>query len=278
MTSISLGTGIGFPHLASMSGTNRPLGAPPAHDYDDDPEHHIARLTEAVAARDTFIAVAAHELRNPMTPLVGQIDLLLSAIRAGRVTPAQIEARLERIQHIVHRYMKRAEILLDVSRLTQGRLQLELEAIDLAALVRKVVGDFADHARRVNVPLTVVGPDSLRGIGDGLALEQIVENLVSNALKYGGCTPVEVRIEAHADTVRIQVRDHGPGIPQEARARVFEQFERAVGRGQRRTGFGVGLWVVRHLVEAMNGMVAIEDATGGGALFSVILPLQVTSA
>lgn len=249
-----------------------------ASEDDGDPSLRIAGLTEAVAARDTFIAVAAHELRNPMTPLIGQVDLLLSAIRAGRCTLPQIEQRLERIQRIVHRYMKRAEILLDVSRLTQDRLQLELEPVDVAALVRKVVDDFAEDARRTGIPLTVGAPASLYGLGDALALEQIVENLVSNALKYGGCTPVEVRVEAYTEQLCIEVRDHGPGIPEHARARVFEQFERAVGRGERRTGFGVGLWVVRHLVEAMNGVVAIDDAAGGGAVFSVLLPIQVPGA
>ncbi len=239
---------------------------------DGDPSRRIEALTEAVAARDTFIAVAAHELRNPMTPLIGQVDLLLAAIRAGRYSHAEIEKRLQRIQHTVHRYMKRAEILLDVSRLTQGRLQLEQEQVDFAVLVRKVVNDFADDARRSGIVLTIIGPECLPGAGDGLALEQIVENLVSNALKYGAFTPVEAEVQARGDSVCIRVRDHGPGIPDEDRTRVFEQFERAVGRGERRSGFGVGLWVVRQLVEAMDGTVSIEDAPGGGASFSVTLP------
>ncbi len=235
----------------------------------------LAELTEAVAARDTFIAVAAHELRNPMTPILGQIDLLLSAIRAGRCRPEQVEQRLERIQHTVHRYLKRAAILLDVSRLTSGKLQLEPEAFDLAALLRDLAGAYADTARHAGVAIRVAVPTSLPGTWDRLAMEQILDNLISNALKYGAHSPVDLTAEACKEQVRIQVRDHGPGISASNRARVFQRFERAVGRGERRSGFGVGLWVVGRLVAAMEGTILIEDAAGGGALFAVILPLHV---
>ena len=235
----------------------------------------IADLTEAVAARDTFIAVAAHELRNPMTPIIGQVDLLLSAVKSGRCPPEQLEQRLERIQHSVRRYLKRAAILLDVSRLTSGMLQLEPEGFDLAQTLRDVADEFADAARRAGIPIRVAVPDSLRGTWDRLAVEQIVDNLVSNALKYGTRTPVEISAAACGEQVRIQVRDHGNGIPAADRQRIFQRFERAVGQGERRSGFGVGLWVVCRLVDAMDGTVAVDDAPGGGAMFIVMLPRHV---
>lgn len=235
----------------------------------------IAELTEAVEARDTFIAVAAHELRNPMTPVIGQVDLLLSAVRAGRCSPEQVEQRLERVQHTVRHYLKRAAVLLDVSRITSGKLLLELEPFDLALLLREVADEFADAARHAGVAITLAVPDSLPGAWDRLAVEQIVDNLVSNALKYGDRKPVELSAEAHGGQVRIQVRDHGGGIPADDRARIFQRFERAVGRGERHSGFGVGLWIVRQLAEAMDGAVAVEDAPGRGTLFTVTLPLHV---
>ena len=234
-----------------------------------------ADLTEAVAARDTFLAVAAHELRNPMTPIIGQVDLLLAAVRAGRCPPEQVEQRLERVQHSVRRYLKRAAVLLDVSRLNSGMLQLEPEGFDLAALLRDVADEFADAARRAGIAITVAAPESLRGTWDRLAVEQIVDNLVSNALKYGGRTPIEVSAAACGEQVRIQVRDHGTGISPGDRVRVFQRFERAVGQGERRSGFGVGLWVVCRLVETMEGTVIVDDAPSGGALFIVTLPRHV---
>lgn len=237
-----------------------------------------AELAAAVEARDTFMAVAAHELRNPMQPIIGQIELLLNAIRAGRCPPDQVERRLERVQHAMHHYMKRAGILLDVSRITSGKLQLELEAFDIMALLHGVAADAAEAARRAGSPITVTGPDMLSVNWDRLAVEQIVDNLVANAIKYGGRSPIGLSAEPRGGDVRIQVRDHGGGIPAADRARVFERFERAVGPGERRSGFGVGLWLVRQLAEAMGGTVAVGDAPGGGALFTVTLPRRAEQA
>ena len=204
--------------------------------------------------------------------------MLLAAVKAGRCPPEQVERRLERVQHSVRHYLKRAAILLDVSRITSGKLQLEPEAFDLAALLREVADEFADAARRAGVPIQVTAPASLPGTWDRLAVEQIMDNLVSNALKYGSRTPVELSAELCGEYVRIQVRDHGAGIPAVNRKRVFQRFERAVGQGERRSGFGVGLWVVCSLVEAMEGSIALDDAPGGGARFTVTLPMHTGGA
>ena len=241
-------------------------------------QRQVAELTEAVAARDTFIAVAAHELRNPMTPILGQVELLLAAVKAGRCTPKQVEQRLVRVQHSVRHYLKRAATLLDISRITSGKLQLEPEPFDLATLLREMGDQFADVAQRAGVLLRVDAPESLPCTLDRLALEQIMDNLLSNALKYGARTPVELAAEPYGEHVRIQVCDHGEGIPASSRERVFQRFERAVGVGERRSGFGVGLWVVRNLVEAMQGTITVDDAPGGGARFTVTLPMHTVGA
>lgn len=238
-------------------------------------QHQNAALAEAVAARDIFISVAAHELRNPMTPIMGQIDLLLRGVRTGRCPPEQVEQRLVRIQHTMRRYLKRATVLLDVSRITSGRLKLEPEAFDLAALLRDVADELADAARHTGVAITIIAPEGLPICLDRLATEQILDNLVTNALKYGARTPVEVVADEHEGQLRIRVRDGGAGIPASERARVFERFERAVGQNERHSGFGVGLWVVRQLVQSMEGAIIISDAPGGGALFTVTLPLHM---
>ena len=171
-----------------------------------------AELTEAVAARDTFIAVAAHELRNPMTPMIGQIDLLLNGLRAGRYTPQQIEQRLERVRHVMNQYLKRAAILLDVSRITSGKFRLAPSPFDLSDLVRETVETFAAAARHAGRSDQDHAPSSLLGTWDRLAMEQIIDNLVSNAIKYGARRPVVICAEDHGDNVCIRVRDHGPGI------------------------------------------------------------------
>src|SRR4051812_19944222 len=234
-----------------------------------------AELTAAVAARDTFISLAAHELRNPMTPMIGQIDLLLRGLRAGRYSPEQIEQRLERVQLVISRYLKRAATLLDVSRITTGKLILAPSPFDLSDLVRETVEAFAAAARHAGAQIDIDAPASLPGTWDRLAMEQIIDNLVSNAIKYGAHRPVVICAEDHGDNVCIRVRDHGPGIPADARSRIFGRFERAVGPEERRSGFGVGLWVVGQLVNAMGGTIRVDDAQGGGSVFIVNLPRHV---
>ncbi len=232
----------------------------------------IIELTAAVEARDTFIAIAAHELRNPMMPIIGQIDLLRTALRATWGAPEQIDNKMERIQQSMRHFVTRAGILLDVSRINSGRLRLALEECDIAALLRDMAADFSDAALRAGVTISITAPDSLLGIWDRLALEQIIDNLLSNAIKYGAGTPIEVIAESRGERVSLQVRDHGNGIPAADRGRVFGRFERAVAQGERRSGFGVGLWVVRQLTEAMGGAVVVGDTPGGGASFTLNLP------
>ena len=133
-------------------------------------------------------------------------------------------------------------------------------------------------AQRAGVLFTLTVPSSLLVTWDRLAVEQIVDNLLSNAVRYGARTPVELSAEVRDGQVRIQVCDHGRGLPPADRDRVSGCFERAVGLGERRSGFGVGLWLVGQLVAAMDGTILVEDAPGGGALFTLTLPQQGGSA
>ena len=252
-----------------------PKGVAHADEFADelqDLRRNNEALREAVTARDSFIAVAAHELRNPMTPMIGQVERLLGAMRAGKLAPAQIDARLESIRQTMSHYVKRATTLLDVSRITAGKLHLELEPVDIAALAREVVTAYAGAAHHAGCTLAVEGAASLVGLGDRLAIEQIVDNLLSNAIKYGPGEPVEITIDEEGALIRLQIRDHGGGIAQEDRERIFQRFEQAVQFSDRRSGFGVGLWVVCQLVWAMAGTISVGDAPGGGSLFVVKLP------
>jgi two-component system, OmpR family, sensor kinase len=244
----------------------------------EDLQRRNAALTEAVAARDTFIAVAAHELRNPMTPMIGQIDLVLNGLRSGRYSLEQVEHRLERVRHVMNHYLRRTAVLLDVSRITSGKFRLEPTSFNLSDLIRDVAETYAAAAQHAGTPIGLQVPASLDGTWDQVAMEQIIDNLVSNAIKYGARRPIEVCAEDHGSHVRIRVRDRGPGISSDDRARIFARFERAVGLDERRSGFGVGLWVVGQLIEAMGGTIAVDDAQGGGSVFTVTLPRHVETA
>lgn len=235
-----------------------------------------ARLAEAVAARDAFLAVAAHELRNPMTPIIGRIAMLRRAVRKGSLGPDQIGQRLDQIEWLATLFIKRATTLLDVSRMTSGKLRLDRVEVDVCEVARTVAETFrplAAYARsRLELDLPAGG---LTVLGDRLSLEQVLDNLVSNAIKYGGGQPILVSAAADAANalVRISVRDNGPGISADSQERIFERFERAVRPGAKAGGFGVGLWIVRQLCEAMDGTVEVVSAPGEGFTFRISLPM-----
>jgi signal transduction histidine kinase len=236
-----------------------------------------ATLRAAVQARDDFISVAAHELRNPMTPLVGQIELLRRNARiAGEAVPAQIMAGIERLDVIVSRYIKRTTILLDISRLTTGKFRLVVAPVDVSTVVSDVVDDFSAFANASGVVLSAAIEPRAVGLFDRTAVEEIVENLTSNAIKYGLGQPVHVGLTCQQNEICLQVEDHGPGISSDDQARIFDQFERLVTARSAR-GFGLGLWVVGQLVVAMGGTITVDSKPGAGSTFIVRLPLRTTA-
>jgi signal transduction histidine kinase len=166
--------------------------------------------------------------------------------------------------------------LLDLSRLGRDRLELELEDVDLAELVREVVGRFADEAAHAGCEVRLA-LEPARGSWDRFRLDQVVTNLVANALKYGAGRPVTIAVGAAGDRARLEVRDEGIGIAPEAQVRIFERYERAVSE-KNYGGFGLGLWIVRRIVEALGGEVRVESAVGRGATFLVELPRSPSGA
>ena len=251
----------------------------PPETKSEEAQHRLAELAEAVAARDNFIAIAAHELRNPMTPMIGQIELLLKGLKTNKYSLEQVEAKLELIHRSMGHYLKRAATLLDVSRISSGKFKLTPTPCDLGEIVRLVVDTFDETARHAGAVLEINAPQTLPGSWDRLALEQIIDNLVSNAIKYGGKNPVLLSVQDPQDGfIAIRVRDHGPGISPRNKERIFGQFERAVGLDERQTGFGVGLWVVGQIIEAMEGTICVNDADGGGSEFIVVLPRYLRTA
>ena len=238
-----------------------------------DKDRLIEELREAVRARDEFVAIAAHELRNPMTPVLMQVGILLAAARdPRRCRPEVIAPRLEVLELAVREFVRRSTTLLDVSRIAAGNLRVEPAEVDLSRVVRGVVDRAGVAARLARSPLEADLQEGVAGTLDRLALEQVAENLLSNAIKFGAGRPVGVALSSDGRTARLAVRDRGIGITEEDRGRIFGRFERAVGRREH-GGFGVGLWLAHRLVVAMGGAIAVESAPGEGSTFTVSLPL-----
>jgi signal transduction histidine kinase len=158
--------------------------------------------------------------------------------------------------------------LLDVSRISAGKLVLDLETLDLAEVARDVAGRFSGAESRITIDASA----AIHGRWDRLRVEQVITNLLSNAVTYGEERPVAITVRRVGEHAEIVVRDQGIGIAPEALGRIFERFERAAS-GRQYGGLGLGLWIVRQLVEAMDGSISVESDLGRGATFTVQLPV-----
>jgi signal transduction histidine kinase len=232
-------------------------------------------LQEAIRARDEFLSVASHELKTPLTSLGLRLHALARAIDAD---PDSSLARrhgreVAAMKRQVTRLAELIDGLLDVSRISTGRLRIHREPVDLPALVQEMAARFVPEAERAGSALDVRYSEPFVGSWDRLRMEQVVSNLLSNALKYGAGRPVHVHVEAVDGRARLWVRDEGIGIDADSHARIFQKFERAVSE-RHYGGLGLGLYVVRTLVEAMGGTIRVESRPGEGATFCVELPFQ----
>lgn len=232
-----------------------------------------ARLLGQAQAALELIGVAAHDLGNPLLAL----QLKLRRLRlqgAAHPVPEQRELLREGLCSAERQTRTLGQMmwnLLDLSRLSANRLALEPEPVDLGALVREVAERFTDQALEAGCPLSLHLPAEVTGQWDRMRLERVTANLLSNALKFGRGAPVQVSLSSEGGTAHLSVQDAGPGIPAEAQERIFRRFERV--RGERaQAGFGLGLYIVRELVEAHGGRVHVASTPGMGARFTVELP------
>jgi signal transduction histidine kinase len=141
-------------------------------------------------------------------------------------------------------------------------------------VVREICASHEPEAQFAGTVISLSLPQSLRGEWDRLAIEQVVANLVSNAIKYGQGSPIDISLHEVHGKAMLAVRDRGPGIAEQDQQRIFERFQQALGTPGKRSGFGIGLWLVRSLVEAHGGSVAVHSRPGEGATFTVSLPLS----
>ena len=226
----------------------------------------VAELIQAVRARDTFIAIAAHELRNPMTPILGHIEYMLAiGRRADNGYPEAVIIELERLDCLIGEYIRRATTLLDISRITTGQFRAELSVVDLSRIMRQAVHRHRTGAERIGCRLEPSIEDNVSGLLDELAVEQIVDNLLSNAVKYGAGEPIEVSLFRNGTAARLTVRDHGIGTGQSARCRFSQETLRGdAGQRARRadTGRSRAHFLAFHCSCLSNGRQSLRDPAG----------------
>jgi PAS domain S-box-containing protein len=250
--------------IATLGMARRVAGAEPAADP------RMAELESAARASQEMLAVASHELASPVAALRLLIGNTLRAASHGRECPAWLGERVKMAEQQVDRLAHKLEVLLDVSRIRAGKLVLRPERFDLMGLAREVVARQQEPALSQGCELTLHGPETLEGTWDRVRMDQVLTNLLGNALKFGKGAPVEVSLARSDGFVRMEVRDRGRGISLADQRRIFQPFER--GGPQDCAGLGLGLWIVREIVSAHQGAVTVSSVVSDGSRFTVVLP------
>jgi PAS domain S-box-containing protein len=231
---------------------------------------------DAIHVRDEFLSVASHELKTPLSALQLQIETLIRPRRKDPQTtlsPEQAKTKLELAARQVERLTRLIAELMDVSRITAGRLQLDLEEVDLSSVARDVVTRLAEQTARAQSPVEVFIDAPVLGRWDRMRLEQVITNLITNAMKFGAGKPIEITVDREGAQARIAVADHGIGIAAEDVERIFQRYEQAIS-SRIYGGLGLGLYIVRQIVDAHGGAIRVESQPGAGSTFIVELPLE----
>lgn len=233
-----------------------------------------AELQKAVEMRDVFMSIASHELRTPLNGLILDVQLRRLRLEQGRMdafTADKLREMVARDERQIRSLSRLIDDMLDVSRIRTGKLSVRPEPGDLGVLAGSVVESLAAQYTNTGTPidLHVEGPAPV--MMDEFRIEQVLANLLTNALRYGGGKPVSVRVAAEGEQVRAEVRDQGLGISEEDQARVFEQFERVSGTSVAQ-GLGLGLFISEQIVQAHGGRIELSSRLGEGSCFSVVLP------
>ncbi len=237
-------------------------------------QRELQTLRQAVQARDEFLSVASHELKTPLTPIQLKLSGLLLAIRRSPgegVPTARLEKDLEMATRQVRRLSDLVEELLDVSRISTGLLRLEPTEMDLVALTREVVTRYAPQASALGSTLELEAEPSVVGTWDRRRLEQVITNLVTNAIKYGAGKPIRVHVGWEQEQAVVRVVDCGIGIPPDQQPRIFDRFVRAVSE-RNFGGLGLGLFIAHQITEGHGGKISVQSTPQQGSTFVVRLP------
>jgi signal transduction histidine kinase len=239
-------------------------------------KRRVQELEAALQAHDEFLSTLGHELRNPLAPILMQAQYILGVVQQGKDRPPSTEwlaSRLEVLCRRLQKFVHTLNRLMDVSRISAGRLTLVFEDVDLAATIRELSAGFDRELELSKSELRIDAPRSLVGRWDRLRIEQIGTNLLSNAIRYGAGRPIDVSVEGDGKVARLKVRDYGVGIAMADQERIFQRFERVTKQPQS-GGFGIGLWIVLQSCRAMGGSIEVRSELGKGSEFIVTLPLH----
>jgi signal transduction histidine kinase len=232
-------------------------------------------LEQAVRMRDDFMSIVAHEVRTPLNGLILETQLRkmhLARGNAAAFTLDKMHAMVDRDERQIKSLIRLIEDMLDVSRIRTGKLSIRPTRVDLSMLVRDVIHNFSRQIDAVEASVTLDAVQPVIGNWDEFRIEQVISNLLSNALRYGAKRPVSVKVYSEGDQALVDVQDQGIGISEANQKRIFQQFERVTAK-HTVAGLGLGLFISEQIVAAHGGTITVQSRIGEGALFRVCLPL-----
>lgn len=238
-------------------------------------KQRTSELEDALRVRDQFLSIASHELKTPITSLQLYVDSILRAYQREPLNAEQTTSRLSKAKDQCGRLEKLVNQLLDVSRASSGPLPLDTEEMDLAELAHTTAERLSEELGRAGCRLSVEAAGPVVGTWDRTRLEQVLTNLLANPVKYAPGCKVHVAVLQRGEDAVLSVRDEGPGIAPKDQSRIFERFVQLT--PQRSSGFGLGLWIVRQIVDAHGGRLSLESQLGSGSTFTVTLPRRLRS-
>ncbi|WP_277762041.1 hybrid sensor histidine kinase/response regulator [Pseudomonas sp. A34-9] len=233
-------------------------------------------LEQAVRMRDDFMSIVAHEVRTPLNGLILETQLRkmhLARDNAAAFTLDKMHAMVDRDERQIKSLIRLIEDMLDVSRIRTGKLSIRPSRFDLVQLVSNLLQNFAQQIEAAETEVSFTAPAPVEGNWDEFRIEQVVTNLLTNALRYGGRSPIQVRVYREGDEARVEVQDRGIGISKENQRRIFQQFERVSAKTVV-AGLGLGLFISEQIVAAHGGSIVVESEINEGAQFRVCLPIQ----
>lgn len=230
-----------------------------------------SKATQAIELRDTFLSVASHELKTPLTSIYLQFEILKrSTLKTSQNDPKVINL-FDRFQSQLERLTRLINELLDVTRIASGKMNLHLERVELEGIVRDICANFESEAVQKGSPISLTVKEPVVGNWDQNRVEQVVMNLVSNAIKYGNKKPIAVTIFKTDKYAMVQIKDNGLGIAPEDQGRIFQRFERAI-ESNSISGLGLGLFICNEIILRHGGNIKVESTLGEGSTFTIRLP------
>lgn len=234
-------------------------------------------LERTLKNRDEFVSITSHELKNPLSVLGMQSQMLRRNLWKNNCSSDAREKFEQFLKHVDDQVMKLTRLveeMQDVSRIRTGKLTMAWEEFDLNVLIKDILDKMHEQFIEANcgVPSFWTTSDQIVGTWDKLRVEQVVVNLFTNAIRYAGGNPIEVTVKVEREHVLISVKDHGMGIPKENQEKIFNPFERAEDPREVKS-LGLGLYITKRIVEAHHGEIWVESDKGEGANFIVELPI-----